>query len=323
MNKIVKIVLLVILILIIAVIVAGYTLKPVGHLEKRLNAQIAENLKENNVGLEIVLYNMVYDFPWKFEALGYIKSEDYDLLIQLEPIKLVPHIGTLFSRTRVFDMKGDALGGWFSGSFALGANENFQLKFDRLQTKVIKYASTGEPLSENLDIVLSGKLQIHDEYVGADAEINSARISLPEPLNVTDGILFFYNGRVNFEIVDNEFILKDALLESEDVSLVVKGHVCDLDTDERYMDFNGTLFVHNQFLAALLNLWSPQGDTPEFKFNLSGPADDPKFKFIGPDGKAIELMPSSDNNNRPKVTEEDSNALLESIDIPSFEEEED
>lgn len=274
-------------VVLILIVVGGliYFLKPVTLLEKRINRQIAANMQENGLAWEIVLYDLYYEFPYELKGKAYLRNASYNCLIDVNKLILQPHFRTLYKRTQLYDISGNALGGSFEGHFALGKNDDFNLHFQRLSSRHIKEMSSGQPLESNTAVTVSGAINIAAGTVRADTNIDSIKITLPEPLSLS-GDLYFYDGQLNFEAADNMINLKQALITNSDAEIAVTGKIAVLNKNESQLDLYGVLVVRNPVLAYILNL-SKEGenDSPEFRFRITGSSRYPSFRLIPPEGE--------------------------------------
>lgn len=283
---IISVVVIVLILVVVGVLI--YCVKPVTLLEKHINRQIAANMQENELAWEIVLYDLYYDFPNEINGKAYLRNARYDLLIEVDKVELQPHFRTLYKRTQVYDIQGNALGGSFEGHFALGKNDDFTLHFQRLSSQYIKELSSGQPMESNTAVVASGTVSVVSGAVRADTNIDSIKISLPEPLSLA-GDLYFYDGKLNFEAADNVINLKQALIKNSDAEIGVSGSITVLNTNESLLDLYGVLVVSNPVLAYILSL-SEEGanNTPEFRFRITGLSSSPDFRLMPPEGEATE-----------------------------------
>lgn len=280
-----KIIISIILAIVLVIVITGagiILLKPISRLEKSINKEIALNMQANNLDWEIALQNLYYDFPNKLKGQAYLRNVNYDMLIDVDKIVLKPRFRSLFSRTQFYEMRGDALGGTFTGDFAVGAKDDFNFYFNRLTSTKIKTLSTGKPIESNLALMVSGSLNIVDHAVKANANIDSIGITLPEPFSMA-GNLYFYDGKLNFEIADNILTLHEALIKNADAEITVAGSAIFVEAGNHDLNFFGALEISNPLLARLLNLGATTGTgPPRFNFSLSGPANQPEFKFLPP-----------------------------------------
>lgn len=286
-----KIIISVVVIIVFILVIVGvliYCVKPVALLEKQINRQIAANMQENKLDWEIVLYDFSYDFPNEIKGKAYLRNARYDLLIDVDKVELQPHFRTLYKRTQVYDIQGNALGGSFEGRFVLGKNDDFTMYFQRLSSQYIKELSSGHPLESNTAVTASGTISVASGVVRADTNIDSIKISLPEPLSMA-GDLYFYDGKLNFEAADNVIHLKQALIKNSDAEIGVSGSITVLNTDESLLDLYGVLVVSNPVLAYILSL-NEKGanNTPEFRFRITGPSGSPDFRLVPPEGETTE-----------------------------------
>lgn len=286
-----RIIISIIVLILVILVIAGvliYRAKPVTMLENHINRQIAANMQENELDWEIVLYDLYYEFPDEIKGKAYLRNSRYDILIDVNRLILKPRFGTLLKSTQLYDMRGNALGGSFDGNFALGKNDDFTLHFQRLSSQHIKELSTGQPVGNPTAVMVSGTLNIMTGVVQADTTIDSIKITLPEPLSMA-GDLYFYDGKLNFEAADNVINLKQALIKNADAEIGVTGTITALSADESLLDLYGVLVVSNPLLAHILSL-SEEGDsnTPEFRFRVTGSSDNPSFRFVPPEGEAVE-----------------------------------
>lgn len=276
MGKQTKIFLVIIVLLAVAVIASLFAFAPLANLEKKLNQEIAESLAADNSSFEIEITDLRYSFPWEFKGKGTIISRENNIFIPITKITFIPNFLTMFTGSREFRMHGGVLAGDFEGSFVLGRNPDFLLDFKSLKSSAIQqFEPEGEDVASQVEVVISGFLRIHDEVLKAESVINSIKISLPPPLSGMGG-LYFYDGILNFDIIDNVLYLHKAQLQNGDVTLEVKGNIHDINDDEGLLDLKGTLYVTNPFLVEVLKL---AGETPDFAFSISGPANDPKIEM--------------------------------------------
>lgn len=298
-RRIIISVIVIILLILVIVGVLIYHAKPVTLLENRINRQIAANMLENELDWEIVLYGLYYEFPGEIKGKAYLCNSRYDILIDVDRLILKPRFGTLLKRTQLYEMRGNALGGSFNGNFALGKKDDFTLHFERLSSQNIKELSTGQLVNNYTAIVVSGTLNIMTGVVQANTNIDSIKITLPEPLSMA-GDLYFYDGKLDFEAANNTITLKQALIKNSDAEISVTGVITALNADESLMDLYGVLVVSNPSLAYILSL-SEEGDknTPEFRFRITGSTNSPSLRFVPPESKtagaaAAEIEPAEE-----------------------------
>lgn len=288
-KKIIIVLVIVVLILAIAGVLI-YCAKPVTILEKHLNKQIALNLQETSPDWEIEIYDLHYVFPGELKGKAYLRNKRHDLLIEVNRVILKPQFGTLFKSTQLYQMEGYALGGAYEGSFAIGKNDDFTLNFRRLSSAYIKELSSDEPYGNTTEVVVSGTLAIISGVMRADANIDSIRISLPEPLSMA-GDLYFYDGKLSFETVENVVVLKQALIKNADIQIGLTGSITTVPLEDSVLDLYGVLVVSNPVLAYILSLnENGGGDMPEFRFRISGPSSDPSFRLVPPESDTSEIL---------------------------------
>lgn len=274
MKKRTKILLVIVILLVIAVAASMFAFAPLANLEKKLNQEIAESLESDNSSFEIVITDLRYSFPWEFKGKGTISSREYNMYIPITKITFIPNLLTMFTGSREFRMHGGVLAGDFEGSFVLGRNPDFHLNFESLQSAAIEQLEPdGEDVAGQVEVVISGFLRIHEEILKAESVINSIKIGLPSPLSGLGG-LYFYDGILNFDIIDEVLYLHKAQLQNEDVTMEIVGSIHGINDDDSLLDLKGTLYVTNPFLVEVLKL---AGETPDFAFSISGPASEPKI----------------------------------------------
>ena len=277
---IIGVVVLVLFIFVIAGILI-YRAQPVTFLEKHINEQITLNMQENNLAWEIGIYDLCYNFPSELRGKAYLRNPKYDILIDVDRVILKPQLGSLLKSTQLYSMRGNALGGTFEGNFALGKNDDFELYFNRLSSSYIKELRSGNTVDNYAEVAVSGTLNIIAGVVYGDTNIDNIKISLP-PLSAV-GDLYFYDGKFSFEAVENVITLKHALIKNDDIQISVTGTITAISTDESQLDLDGTLTVNNLILAHILGLNKnshPDGNIPEFHFEIDGPSSSPNFRFV-------------------------------------------
>lgn len=274
----IKAILLIIVVVAALFIAAGFLLaKPIARFQANLNAEIADSLSETGLKWDMALTGLAYDFPHKIKGQGYLRNVDYNVLIEIDEITLVPKLTTLFGAAPEYRVKGEALGGNFFGVFNTGLGQNFKLAFDNLKSRRVKVLDTGELNASIVEIDISGMLVVLNETIKADTVINSIKIELPKIMNVGD--LMFYDGRLNFEIAANRLRINQALIKNNDAHIQVAGFIDELDKNVSSLDLSGVLAIKNPDLAAILNLFGGS-KSPEFRFAVKGTTADPKFKFL-------------------------------------------
>lgn len=282
-RKIIIGVIAVIILVVVVISFAIYQIKPISRVEKRLNKEIALNMQEDGQGWEIIIEDLKYKFPDELRGKASLRNVRHNILIVVDKVVLYPQWGSMLKRTQIYAMRGDALGGSFKGDFAVGLRDDFNLYFNKLSSSYIKDLSTGLNVENNTDLLVSGSLNIIQNTVKAQTSIDRIKITLPEPLNMA-GDLYFYDGKLDFNVVNDDFTLEQAIIKNDDVQIVVAGQIVSDNGDGHILDLHGVLEVHNALLAKLLNLNQNNGEAqPAFRFSLTGPTVDPVFKFIPPD----------------------------------------
>ena len=255
---------------------------------------IEHKLGSINPDLSISIDNINPVFPpgVRLNAVSfyYIRS----LLLNVETIKIVPEIFSVFSSKTAFSFKGVAYDGIIKGNADIGGNAGHILidaDLSGIQIKdipAIKFPAGSEKEKYNISGILDGKITYSnnkgsDRVTGAKLCISECRIKLKEPVFNHENFTFS-KIKADLATVKERLHIKSCTFEGDKVNASLSGSVVTKNNvGSSVLNLRGKiklkpLFFRNMKKNLLASVFPEKmSGNGSFSFKIGGTFDNPEF----------------------------------------------
>ena len=258
-----------------------------------LKAYLAYRLAQGKSDVTVTIEKMSPILPPGINLQHVVIAQQRMTLINLESLKVMPELRSLFSDTTAVNFKGRVYQGSFSGRVELGdGRQGKGIKIDAnlagiqvQQISLLKNLSDHE-ISGSLDGTFTYADMRPNRSFAGDLTLTSCQIMLATPV-LSQKSFDFKNIEANLTLQNDTLVIKQLNAKGNQLDLNLAGNVAlnAADPAETKLNLTGTVTPHHVFLAKIENLIpvdllrNKKAGRAAISFRVDGTMDEPGFSL--------------------------------------------